>query len=147
MASIVDVAAYIVDRYHSLSTMKLQKLVFYSQAQSLATTGTPLFDDDFEAWRAGPVAPALFDKHRGLFLIDSGHLHSDTSSLSEHQRHVVDDVCDHLGQYTGSELSARTHAEQPWCHARHDLPPSAHGQTLISKTAIRDYYTAHPIIE
>ncbi|VEI13109.1 Uncharacterized phage-associated protein [Trueperella bialowiezensis] len=74
MAGIADVAARILDNHGVMSTMKLQKLVFYAQAESLATTGQPLFSEDFQAWRGGPVSLALYRQHRGLFLIRPGQI-------------------------------------------------------------------------
>ena len=49
MAHVVDVAAYILECLGSVSTMKLQKLTFYSQAYYLVEHGTPLFPEEFEA--------------------------------------------------------------------------------------------------
>ena len=43
MASITDVAAYILENLGSVSTMKLQKLAFYSQAYHLVNDGAPPF--------------------------------------------------------------------------------------------------------
>lgn len=40
-----DVAAALLARTGSITTMKLQKLVFYSQAWHLAFTGGPLFPE------------------------------------------------------------------------------------------------------
>ena len=45
MAHVVDVAAYILECLGSVSTMKLQKLTFYSQAYYLVEHGTPLFPE------------------------------------------------------------------------------------------------------
>ena len=69
MASVNDVAQYVLNRIGYTSTMKLQKLVFYSQAYSLASTGKPLFEDRIEAWANGPVVPSLFSEHRGRYVI------------------------------------------------------------------------------
>ena len=43
MASVFDVAAYILHRAGTMTAMKLQKLVFYSQAWSLVWDEKPLF--------------------------------------------------------------------------------------------------------
>ena len=92
--------------------MKLQKLAFYSQAQHLAQYGASLFPDDFEAWRAGPVAPELYALHRSMFLIRPGELVSgDSSALTDAERALIDSVCSALGSLTGAELSERTHLE------------------------------------
>ena len=46
MATVVDVAAYILKRCGAMTTMKLQKLAFYSQAESLARRGHPLSEEE-----------------------------------------------------------------------------------------------------
>ena len=57
MAHVVDVAAYILEDLGSVSTMKLQKLAFYSQAYYLAEHGATLFPEAFEAWANGLLLP------------------------------------------------------------------------------------------
>lgn len=116
MATVVDVAAYILKRCGAMTTMKLQKLAFYSQAESLARRGHPLFDEDFQAWRGGPVCRELYAQHRGKFLIREGELpvNDCEKTLSEEEKQTIDAVCAVLSSRTGNELSIRTHAESPW---------------------------------
>lgn len=38
-----------------MTNLKLQKVLYYVQTKSLIETGNPVFEDDFEAWRSGPV--------------------------------------------------------------------------------------------
>ena len=45
MATIYDVAKYILDKKGQLTTMKLQKLLYYTQAWTLAWDDKPLFDE------------------------------------------------------------------------------------------------------
>ena len=52
-----------------MTAMKLEKLVYYSQAWSLAWDGEPLFNDDFQAWANGPVCPTLFYSHQGHYVV------------------------------------------------------------------------------
>ena len=145
--SIVDVAAYILERTDTVTTMKLQKLAFYSQAQHLSQYRTPLFPEDFQAWRGGPVAPELYALHRGKFLIRPGELSSgDSSALTDAERRLIDGVCSGLGGMTGAELSERTHREDPWMHAREGLRPSAPSDAVITQEAMRRYYQEHPVL-
>ncbi len=145
--SIVDVATYILERTGTVTTMKLQKLAFYSQAQHLAQCGSSLFPEDFEAWRGGPVAPELYAMHRGMFLIRPGELVSgDSSALTDAERGLIDSVCAGLGGMTGAELSERTHMESPWLDARKGLAPSAPSNTVITQEAMRSYYLEHPVL-
>lgn len=62
MTNIFDVAKYILEKSGSMSTMKLQKLCYYSQAWSLVWDDKSLFPEDFEAWANCPVCPKLFAK-------------------------------------------------------------------------------------
>jgi hypothetical protein len=48
-----DVAAYILKQTGEITAMKLQKLVYYSQAWSLVWDEEPLFSERVEAWRMG----------------------------------------------------------------------------------------------
>ena len=69
---LIAVAEYILEREGAISTMKLQKLLYFAQGWSLAITNEPLFEDDFEAWSSGPVLPALVALHRGEYTVGPG---------------------------------------------------------------------------
>lgn len=145
--SVVDVATYILERTDTITTMKLQKLAFYAQVQHLVTTGAPLFPEDFQAWRGGPVVPELYALHRGKFLIRPGELSSgDSSALTDAERGLIDGVCSALGGMTGAALSERTHRENPWLNAREGLTPSAPSDAVITQEAMRRYYQEHPVL-
>lgn len=64
MASVFDVAAYILERQGPMTTWKLQKLV-YCQAWSLVWDDDVLFPEEIEAWANGPVVRELYNAHRG----------------------------------------------------------------------------------
>lgn len=58
----VDVANYLVERWgrdYPVTIHKLNRLVYLAQAEAVATTGEPLFEDRIEAWQIGPVVPAV----------------------------------------------------------------------------------------
>ena len=57
MATAHDVAAYILQKKGEMTAMKLQKLVYYSQAWSVVWDERPLFHEKIEAWANGPVVP------------------------------------------------------------------------------------------
>ncbi len=70
-ASVLDVAAYILQSQGPMTHMKLQKLCYYSQAWHLAWDGAPLFPEKIEAWANGPIIPVLYEALRGEFKVDS----------------------------------------------------------------------------
>src|SRR3954452_12363813 len=89
--SVHDVAAYILEEAGALTAMKLQKLLYYSQAWSLVWDEAPLFQEPIEAWANGPVVPVAYDVHRGTFAVD-GWPKGDPEALSALQRDTVDKV-------------------------------------------------------
>lgn len=146
--SIIDVAAYILTRTGTITTMKLHKLAFYAQAEHLVRhQGTPLFPENFYAWRSGPVAPLLFILHRHAFLIRPGELpQGDPDRLSNEDKSLIIRVCTALGGLTGAELSERVCAEDPWKDARAGLKPTQRSNVSISKVVMGVYYREHRIL-
>lgn len=59
----LDVANLFIERHSDLglSNSSLNKLVYYAQVESLATTGKPLFDSRIEAGDYGPVEPEVYE--------------------------------------------------------------------------------------
>jgi uncharacterized phage-associated protein len=139
MASVHDVAAYIVANQGSLSAMKLQKLVYYAQAWSLVWEGRPLFSESIEAWANGPVVRELYEHHRGQFEVRNwpeGH----PEKLSAADRATIDAVLGFYGGKPAQWLSDLTHKEQPWCEARRGAPEGARSSAIITPEAMRAYY-------
>lgn len=143
MATIFDVAKYITERTGEVSAMKLQKLMFYAQAWNLVWEEEPLFADDFEAWANGPVLPALYARHRGMFKVDA-RLFGDAASdkLSPTERENVEKILGFYGSKTAQWLSNLTHQENPWLDARGDLPVGAASNAVIPQAAIHEYYSS-----
>lgn len=147
MTTVFDVAKYILDKYGEMSAMKLQKLVYYSQAMSLVWDDVPLFENDFEAWVKGPVCPELYEAHKGMFMLnDSNFLDKyspDISHLTAEQKESIDTVVDSLIDYPPYRLSDMAHQEKPWQEARGDLPSGARCNNIISKESMLEYYSVN----
>lgn len=139
MASVHDVAAYVLEKRGSMSTMKLQKLCYYSQGYSLAWDEKPLFDEDFEAWANGPVCYELFTSHRGRFTVADWPSGS-SAVLTSEEKDTIDGVLLAYGGLSGQQLSDKTHNEAPWMGARADLPLGAKSNALIEKESMQDYF-------
>src|SRR5205823_14692025 len=50
------------DEKDPLTNLRLQKLLYYAQAWSLVLRESELFPEEIEAWRWGPVVPAVYNK-------------------------------------------------------------------------------------
>ena len=118
MASVRDVAAYILAKEAPMSAMKLQKLCYFAYGYHLAWEDRPLFSERFEAWANGPVVYELYDLHRGRFNLDRGEIAGDPTELDDDERDSVNVVLENFRTYSAHELSAMTHQPGPWLAAR-----------------------------
>lgn len=143
MATIFDVAKYILAQSGPMTAMKLQKLAYYSQAWSLVWDEEALFEEGFQAWANGPVAPSLYNEHRGLFKVDEKIIErGDSSNLTPNQQDSIDKILQFYGSKTAQWLSDLTHREAPWLEARGELPLMAKCTTEISQSQMHEYYSA-----
>ena len=139
MANALDVAAYILSKLGPVAAMKLQKLVYYSQAWSLVWDEKPLFPNRIEAWANGPVVRDLYEARRGQFQV-SNLPKGDAAALSGPERETVDSVLKFYGDREGQWLSDLTHREDPWKNAREGLAPGEYGYRQITHAALAEYY-------
>lgn len=141
MATVHDVAAYILSKQGAMSAMKLQKLCYYAQAWSHVWEQAELFPEDFEAWANGPVAPELYARHRGQYTVTSWTW-GDPDQLTSDQAATVDAVLHAYGRLTAQQLSDLTHRERPWREARGNLPDTERSTRVIPKEGMRDFYAS-----
>jgi uncharacterized phage-associated protein len=111
MNSALNVAKYITDLLE-VDQLKLQKLLFYSQAVCLVKFNKPAFDDPIEAWDYGPVAPNVYHyvkttdapiKIPGITFTPM-----DNQILSG-----IDIALEYYGPKSGISLISETHSEDP----------------------------------
>ncbi len=141
MASVHDVAAYILDKQGSISTWKLQKLAYYSQAWHLVWAEKPLFQDRIEAWANGPVAPSLYNQHRGQFSVSKWRK-GDSTRLDDREVKTIDRVLGSYGGLSGQQLVSLTHNEEPWLQARVGLSDTEPSQNQITPESMAAFYLA-----
>ena len=140
MANVFDTAEYILSQSGEMSTMKLQKLCYYSQAWSLVWDDTPLFNEDFQAWANGPVCPELFKKTKGKYSVTALDETGGEGNLTDNQKDTINKVLEHYGNRDAQWLSQLTHLEDPWIKAREDTPAGGSSTEIISKESMAMYY-------
>lgn len=137
--SVIDVACYILDHFGEMTTMKLQKLVYYCQAYHLAWRDRPLFHEPIRAWTHGPVVYELFNAHRGMNTISANDLaNNNASTLNDIERDVVDNVCETFHNLTGWELRNHTRKEAPWRNNFHK--EAARHNQIIPRDQMQQFY-------
>jgi len=150
MATIHDVCDYVIIKLEeagdSPSVLKIQKLLYYVQAWSLAINKRPLFPGKFQAWIHGPVNREIYDRFSGVKLMYSSVTSKDCNggqdSLSGDERSAIDDVLDVYAKFSGSQLEEMTHQEEPWLKARGGISPSQRCENEISEDDMQKFYAS-----
>ena len=137
---VFDTARYILEKLGPMSTMKLQKLCYYSQAWSLVWDDTELFSEEFEAWANGPVCKELYDATRGMFTVTAKDEPGNSNNLSENQKDSINLVLDYYAKHNAQWLSQLTHMEDPWLQARVNVPAGESSSNIITKESMALYY-------
>ena len=119
--------------------MKLQKLLYYSQAWSLVWDEKPMFGERIEAWANGPVVPEIYSAHRGEFKVSSWTL-GDSNNIEATEKDTINAVLTFYGDKPSQWLSDLTHREDPWRNARAGMLPGQRGNNVISLADMAEYY-------
>lgn len=139
MHSCFDVARFFLsktntDAEEGFTNLKLQKLVYYVQAYSLGIWGVPFIEEAFEAWQHGPVCRKLYNHYKKYGAKTIPKEECDTSIFSAQEEGFLEEVYEHMGQFSAYKLRAISHSEQPWRDA-YKL------ETEIPHDAMRDFYS------
>lgn len=152
----LDVARYIIKRCHmqqkSISNLKLQKILYFVQAEFLVSTGRKCFSDAIEAWDFGPVVPEAYREYKQFgssniprvsYIIDFDSEDIWNSkvkryvgdSIREADQKRIEAVVDRFAEYSATDLVSITHNQSPWKDAY--VP---HMNNEITTDAIKEYF-------
>jgi|SRR5580700_8585669 uncharacterized phage-associated protein len=139
------IAKHIIGTFKNLgqpiTNLKLQKLLYYSQAWHLALHGRILFCDRIEAWVHGPVVPTVFREYREFKwapLPDDPTFTTPPIEICEH----IAEVLSTYGKFDATQLEHLTHSEGPWMEARKGIPGDMASTNEITHSAMMNYYRA-----
>ncbi len=138
MISCLDVANYFIKKAYEdglendITNMKVQKLLYYAQSLHLALYDEPLFAEEIQAWRYGPVCYPAYKKYSEFeekqLPVPKENVISDAEEIQE----LLEEVWEYFGRYHAYQLSSMTHTEFPWKKARKGLPSEAPSREPIS---------------
>ena len=117
-----------------LTNLKLQKLLYYQQGFHLAVFGTPLFNEDVEAWMYGPVVPDVYNEYSSYGSSSLPEM-EDAITLTDDEEELFNEVYDAYRDFSAIGLMNRTHKEKPWT----SVSPHDRG-TVISQESMREYF-------
>jgi uncharacterized phage-associated protein len=150
-----DIASYFITFSNSvgdyISNLKLQKLLYYSQAWYLGIKKKQLFQDDFEAWVHGPVIRRIYGNYKcyGYNPIvldkDEGEVETEIlnfkKSFGNELTSFLQSIIDEYFGLSAWTLEKLVHQEAPWIFAREGLDDYEPSTNIISKKSMMDYYT------
>jgi uncharacterized phage-associated protein len=138
MVDCLDIARYFIVRAYEegeeaqMTNMKVQKLLYYSQSLHLALYDEPLFPNEIQAWRYGPVCPPAYSFYSNF---EANQLPIPSKDflerVPEEDKKLLEEVWIFFGKYHAFQLSDKTHLEFPWQKARQDLPSDASSTSPI----------------
>lgn len=118
MLETLRVATYIAVEYKRLfgqqiDEMKLHKLMYFTQRESIIQTGAHMFDAEFRAWKYGPVLLEVREAFKTISLQSSL-----TDEMKEQFQDVFDKIMSHYATKKTMSLVCLSHAELSWKRAR-----------------------------
>lgn len=121
--------------------IKLQKLLYYSQAMHLAINDDVLFTNEIQAWENGPVVSSVYREYEYNELIENTLPIEEldySSTIDQDSLRILETVNYVYGNQTGDQLIELTHSEEPWKELE-DLA-NARMNPTITVSKIREYY-------
>lgn len=142
LQAIADYFVYSAKHNDSIITnKKIQKLVYYSQAWSLALNDRSLFKDPIEAWVHGPAIRSLYNRYKSY---GYGNIDEDVKKphFTPIDESLLNDIWNVYGKYDGDYLELLTHSERPWIDARGRAEASERTEDVITDEALRRFYSS-----
>ncbi len=137
MEKILNVAEYIFREYYRVTgelidEMKLQKLLYFSQRETLAILNKPLFNEEFEGWKYGPISREI----RTVFTEDG--MNAETEDIKSDSKYIINNVILEYGALDSWKLSELSHKEVSWLNLRRGLKEGENGNRKIKLEDIKE---------
>ena len=123
-----------------ITHLKLQKILYFAQAAYLSLQGKPLFNDEIQAWKYGPVIPTVykhFQKYKNDPLPEVAL--NERIKQDEETQTFLQGIWELFGKYSASELVEITHNQAPWKEAYKEVGTTGEN-AVISLESMMEYY-------
>lgn len=111
----IHIVNFCIDEGQPVSNLQLQKILYFCQVESYRFRGKQLFEDDFEAWRYGPVVPAVYRFFSVFGGLKINRRIREGARLSFDESRLVERVARNLRCLHPWELVDKTHSKgSPW---------------------------------
>ena len=120
-----------------ITNLKLQKMLYFAQAAHLSMYGKPLFEDEIEAWKFGPVVRSVYDQYKANG--NSPIAECVGIKLEDDLESFLESVWSIYGKYSASELVQITHNHLPWKEAYLGKGENE----IIKQDRLKEYYRSY----
>lgn len=137
MEKTMCVAKALYDMYYEqngvhMDEMKMHKLMYFSQRESLMYNNESLFDATFYGWKYGPVLKEV----RSAYMSGALSLKS-FEKVSDDTMDLLKSVFERYGSLSSWKLSSLSHEEFSWKKARRGLEAADDGDVALSLDAMK----------
>ena len=137
MEKTMCVAKALYDMYYEqngvhMDEMKMHKLMYFSQRESLMYNKEPLFNANFYGWKYGPVLTVVRSEFR---LVNP--FSNDEGTVSEKTVELLKNVLNRYGSLSSWKLSSLSHEEFSWKKSRVGLDAGEDGNVELSLEAMK----------
>ncbi len=138
MADARVVGCYLFNTYRrkfstDMDEMKMHKLMYFSQRESLMLYDKCLFEEPFYGWKYGPVLKSVRKEYH-----NNKVPYSDVVvSLDEQEMSLLNAVFDRYASMSSWKLSSLSHAEYSWKRSRNGLKSEDNGDVKMDLKAMK----------
>ena len=139
MYDVQMIARYVINRCNEkkmpISNQKLQKILYYIQAEFLVNLDKPCFSEEIQAWHLGPVVPEVYQHYRsyGATNIPGDQKNEGFELISRQDKEHLDNTA----KYSVSCLTEITRRQNPWkcSYKKNDC--------VIPQSVIKEYFSSN----
>ncbi len=118
-----------------MDEMRMHKLMYFAQRESLMYNKEPLFDATFYGWKYGPVLKEVRNQFKKDLNLEE--LTKLKDSVSDNTKKLLESVFDRYGSLSSWKLSALSHEEFSWKMARSGLNYEDNGDVPLLLNAMK----------
>ena len=141
MYNVLDICQYILYYYRindkSLSNLKLQKILYFLQAEFLVAKNTPCFSEEIMAWGCGPIVPKAYYEYRiyGGALIPNFNTKNNSYLFYGDDLSIINEMLKTTINYSPTIMTQITLKQTPWKQTY-----SPYFEREISHKSIKDFF-------
>lgn len=121
------------NKFHKkMDEMKMHKLMYFIQRESLMYNNDILFNEDFLGWKFGPVLLSIRNEYKKLYPFNDIN-----GTVSDNAKKIIDSVLTRYGSLSSWKLSTLSHDEFSWKRSRDNLKASDNGNVKLNIIAMK----------